>query len=253
VGNEDSVFEVVHRRASSDLSYFGLLEYVRFEFVSAECMKRAIEFISDSFEGFTFGMWLSLRTRLTLSVTPPLREHRFVWPPAIDSTIISSIPDIFSVFRDKIFCLLYRGSRDGFEPSAFHGRCNGHSNTVTLILSTNDCIFGGFTPIAWSSRNSYASDPSLNSFLFTIKNLHNLPPQIFKQQRADKAIYDHETCGPAFGSHRDLVICDQKTSSDGTFSHLGSGYTNDTGIGGSQVLTGARKFSLKEIAVFEVI
>jgi hypothetical protein len=33
VADEDSVFEIVHRRASDDLSYFGLLEFVRFEFV----------------------------------------------------------------------------------------------------------------------------------------------------------------------------------------------------------------------------
>jgi hypothetical protein len=34
VRDEESVFEVVHRRASVDSSYFGLLEYVRFEYLS---------------------------------------------------------------------------------------------------------------------------------------------------------------------------------------------------------------------------
>jgi hypothetical protein len=56
VRDEDSVFDVVHRLASSDVSYFGLLEFVRFNFVSVDCMHRAFEFISSSFDSFTFGI-----------------------------------------------------------------------------------------------------------------------------------------------------------------------------------------------------
>jgi hypothetical protein len=59
VHDEDSVFAVVHRRAPEDLSYFGLLEYGRFEFVSDECMKRVIEFISASWESLMFEIWSS--------------------------------------------------------------------------------------------------------------------------------------------------------------------------------------------------
>jgi hypothetical protein len=58
--DEDSVFEIVHRRASDDLTFFGLLEFVRFEFVSESCMRQAVEFISSSFESLTFGIWRSL-------------------------------------------------------------------------------------------------------------------------------------------------------------------------------------------------
>jgi hypothetical protein len=173
VEDEDSVFEIVHRRASADFSYFGLLEFVRFEFLSTDCMKRAFEFISSSFDYLTFGIWSSLQTRLTLTVTPPSLSSRFKPLPSIDSKIISTIPDIFSVFGDQKLHLLYRGSRDGFGSSVFHRLCDGHSNTVTLIASTNDCIFGGYTPLTWSSRNAYVSDPSLRSFVFTIKNPHN--------------------------------------------------------------------------------
>jgi hypothetical protein len=68
--------------------------------------------------------------------------------PSIGSQIISAVPEIFSIWRRNKLRFLYRGSRDGFEASAFHNRCNGHANTITLISSTNDCIFGGSTPIA---------------------------------------------------------------------------------------------------------
>jgi hypothetical protein len=60
VRDEDSVFDVIYRRASADVSYFGLLEFVRFECLSDDGMRRALEFISSLFELLTFGIWSSL-------------------------------------------------------------------------------------------------------------------------------------------------------------------------------------------------
>jgi hypothetical protein len=254
VANEDSLFEIVYRLASADLSYFGLLEFVRFEFLSSDCMKRAIEFISSSFESFTFGIWSSLRNRLALSVTPPSHPARFrLPPPQFDSKIISTRPDIFSAFGAKTLQLLYRGSRDGFNASGFHNKCNGHPNTVTLISSTTDSIFGGFTPLTWSSRGGWVSDPSLQSFVFTIKNPHNLPARLFKQQKEAYAIYDNSSYGPVFGNGHDLYVYGQWQSPSNCFSNLGGSYTNDTGFEGNQVLTGAQCFTVKDIEVFEVV
>jgi hypothetical protein len=71
--------------------------------------------------------------------------------------------------EDSLFDFTHRHARD--DLSYFHGRCNAHRNTVTLILSTNDCIFGRYTPVAWTSRGDPAADPSVKGFLFTIKRL----------------------------------------------------------------------------------
>jgi hypothetical protein len=70
-----------------------------------------------------------------------------VWGPQFDSQIISYLPELFEEFRLKRFVLLWRGSRDGLNSHAFHSRCDGHGNTVLLILDTNGNIFGGFTPV----------------------------------------------------------------------------------------------------------
>jgi hypothetical protein len=59
----------------------------------------------------------------------------------------------FNEFAGKSSALLYRGSRDGFTRSAFHGKCEKHSNTVTIIETTKGYIFGGFTPLVWDSSN----------------------------------------------------------------------------------------------------
>ena len=29
--------------------------------------------------------------------------------------------------------LLYRGTRDGFDSNDFHSKCDGHSNTLTIL------------------------------------------------------------------------------------------------------------------------
>jgi hypothetical protein len=219
-------------------------------------MKRAFEFISDSFESLTFGIWSSLRTRLTLSAPSPLPLGRFHLPE-IDSKIISSTPKIFSVFGGKRLELLYRGSRDGFGAAAFHDRCDGHPNTVILISSTNACIFGAYTPVAWNSSGESLSDPSLQSFIFTIKNPHNLPPQIFKLKQGQNAIVGEAGYGAKFGDGRawnaDLYVSNECRTSTNSYSHLGKAYVNDTGISGNQVLTGSQSFFVDEIEIFEVI
>jgi hypothetical protein len=252
VQDEDSVFDVVHRLACKDSAYFGLLEFVRFEFLSDECMSTAFEFISSSFESFTFAIWSSFRSRLLLPATPPSQTGRFRPLHAIESKIISATPQIFSILSGRAFRLLYRGSRDSFEASAFHGRCNGHPNTVTLISTTNDCIFGGYTPVAWSSEGGHASDMSMESFIFTIKNPHNLPARIFKQKQGILAAYHISSYGPTFGNGCDFYVCDRCRDSNSSYSNFGSTYTNDTGIAGKEVLTGAYNFTVVEIEVFEV-
>jgi hypothetical protein len=251
VRDEDSLFEVIQRRSSDDLSYFELLECVHFEFLSDRCMTRAFDFISNSFDSLTFDIWSTLRSRLTLPVTPTPQPGRYCLP-AIDSKIISTVPDFFSIFGNKTLHLLYRGSRDGFEGSSFHRVCDGHPHTISLISSTNGSIFGGYTPVAWSSANHYVSDMSMESFVFTITNPHNLSPRIFKQQRGDNAVYHHPSYGPTFGGGLTIHVCDQCRSSNNSYSSFGSPYNNDTGISGNEVLTGACNFTVNEIEVFEV-
>ena len=67
--------------------------------------------------------------------------------------------------------LLYRGSRDGFQPSDFHNLCDFIDETVMLIKSDTHHIFGGYTNIPWigsslpeASRRYMSKDQS--SFVF---------------------------------------------------------------------------------------
>jgi hypothetical protein len=116
---------------------------------------------------------------------------RLIHPPppsGWDSEIVSDFPAIFEDFREQTFTLLWRGGRDGFRTTDFHSRCDGHANTLIVILDTNGNIFGGFTPLKWFSGGGGVFDSIRKSFLFTLTNPHNLPARSFalKPERRDE-------------------------------------------------------------------
>jgi hypothetical protein len=184
-------------------------------------------------------------------------------PPSVwESAIVSIFPKILGEFCGNKFSLLWRGSRDGFKATQFHCRCDGHANTLTLILDTNGNIFGGFTPVEWESSRKgkrkkdpdeafQKADPSQKSFLFTLKNPRNVSARRFalKDERKDEAICCDSNRGPDFS---DMTIEDNCNANPESFTYLGDRYTNDTGLNGKTFFTGSDEFQVKEIEVFEI-
>jgi hypothetical protein len=181
-------------------------------------------------------------------------------PDRFDSLIISACPEIFEEFRGKRFWLRWRGSRDGFRASEFHLRCDGHGNTLTVVLDTEGNVFGGFTPVTWKLQNPETSarpripadDGRDRSFLFTVKNPHNIPARRFalKSEGQAHAIFCVPGVGPCFGW--DFRVCDDCNRTRGNYTTIGRGYVNDTGWEPELVFTGSRHFTVKETEVFEV-
>jgi hypothetical protein len=171
----------------------------------------------------------------------------------LDSLIVSDFPEIFAEFRGKRFSLLWRGSRDGFMARDFHGRCDGHPSTLTLILDTNGNVFGSFTPTEWESHawDFWKADNSLRSFLFTLKNPRNIPAKRFalKAEQKHRAIRCNSYWGPCFG---EIDVSDNCNANTHSFASLDSAYTNDTGLKGNKVFTGSYTFRVKEIEVFKI-
>jgi hypothetical protein len=125
-------------------------------------------------------------------------------------------------------------------------------NTITLIETTKGYVFGGFTKIAWDSSNSFKRDDNRESFLFTIRNPHNLSSRKFALSNPSYAIYCGSSHGPCFGSTSDIDVLDSSNANTTSNSNLGSYYVNDTGINGQQVFTGEYNFTVKEIEVFTI-
>jgi hypothetical protein len=171
---------------------------------------------------------------------------------------VREYPLLFEEFRTKRWVLLWRGSRDGFTAGEFHRRCDGHANTLTLILDTDGNMFGGFTPVEWESptREKPKGDDSLRSFLFTLRNPHGVPPRKFalKKEKKWSAIGCDSRCCAIFGDC-DIGIsdnCNTTTSITRIGTRWGSDttYANDTQF--REFFTGAFEFTVKEIEVFEI-
>jgi hypothetical protein len=233
-------------------SYEFLVRHIQIGFLSEE----GLSLLADHFETLLESVW-------ELSVESILHRHR---PPGqFDSQIISEFPEIFAEFIRKRFKLLWRGSRDGFGASDFHCRCDGHANTLTVILDTNGNIFGGFTPAKWESpqwngnygkeSNLAKADDSEKSFIFTLKNGHKVGERRFglKSEEKWRALFCDSGCGPCFGNYCDIFISDHCNANIGSHSSgFGQTYANDTGLDGPTFFSGSSHFRVKEIEVFEI-
>ncbi len=76
--------------------------------------------------------------------------------------------------------LLYRASRDGFNDRAFHEKCDGKANTITIIKNNFNYVFGGYTAAIWTSTGRWTYDSS--AFIYSLRkygtsNSHKFPIQ----------------------------------------------------------------------------
>ena len=143
--------------------------------------------------------------------------------------------------------LLWRGSTDGFTANAFHKHCDNQGATLTIIKSSNDCIFGGYNPSSWTSRNSWSI--CSNSFVFTLTNPNGIPPTQYFCNGHEYAAYNGQTDGPYFGMGGDLVV---KFGGERSYTQFPQSYEDTTGFG-KTTFTGQSEFKVAEIEVFAMI
>ena len=74
----------------------------------------------------------------------------------------------------------------------FHYKCDNKKNLLVLCKSKNE-IFGGFTPLEFSSDNSYGYDN--DSFVFSINKLKKYPKI---DQNSNCSIWKYKNYGPCF-------------------------------------------------------
>jgi hypothetical protein len=97
---------------------------------------------------------------------------------------------------------------------------HGHVNALTVVLNTEGNILGGFTPVECESRlwngkggdedSCWKVDDSQKSFLFTLKNPHNIAARRFalKAQMKDQAILRDSKFDPCIGAGADISVSD---------------------------------------------
>ena len=161
----------------------------------------------------------------------------------------------------KRLSLLYRGFRDGMTADDFHRLCDDKGATVTLIQSTDNYIFGGYTSMAWRSigLGAYVADAS--AFLFTVVNPWGYLPTRFPVNEPEKAVWHYGGMGPRFGTGADLLLYGIAGSAlsavyGTSHSSFPRSYTDTLGKG-KATFTGKcseeRSFTPKEVEVRQVM
>jgi hypothetical protein len=154
--------------------------------------------------------------------------------------------------NDK-WSLLYRATRDGFGSDVFHTRCDGHSNTLTILKAKESkFVFGGFTTVSWDSSSDYKSDP--NAFLFSLTNKDNTPLKMkVDPDEHESAIICHSRYGPTFGN--DICIANNANTTMNGYSNLGYSYKHPQYARGTNeaktFLAGSNPIQLDEIEVYQ--
>jgi hypothetical protein len=154
--------------------------------------------------------------------------------------------------------LLYRATRDGFNGEAFHSKCDGKRNTITIIKSHLNYVFGGFASSAWNSSCTRINDP--NAFLFSLRRDGVSFKDKFTVKVPGYALVGHSGFGSIFGSNssHDICICNQSNTKIGSFSDFGNSYNLPDGyiFGGNakDFLAGNyNQWTTTEIEVYQII
>ncbi|EXX79956.1 hypothetical protein GLOIN_2v1769198 [Rhizophagus irregularis DAOM 181602=DAOM 197198] len=94
--------------------------------------------------------------------------------------------------------LLYRASRDGGTPEAFHKKCDNKGATIIIIkIKDSEKIIGGYNPFDWDSSNSYKS--TTDSFIFSFTDRMNIKTGKLGYSNGTKSIGCYPDYGPVFG------------------------------------------------------
>ena len=175
----------------------------------------------------------------------------------IDSKIIKKNEEL-NLISDRIkntellknkkikYKLLYRGTRDGMNPSSFHQKCNSIPQTVSIVQTTKGYKFGGYTEKTWENGNgTWIKDDK--SFVFSIDYM-----KIYNHVQGTDAISHNNNFGPSFKYciylYKDFSNNQNCTHKKNDANQYFSGFNRDY-----ELNDGESSFSLAEIEVFQVV
>ena len=143
---------------------------------------------------------------------------------------------------EKIFTMSVNGS----SSDDFHNYCDNKGPTLTLVKTTQNKIFGGFTPLSLDNNSGFICDKDNQTFIFSL----NLMKKYDMINRENSAIQCNRFYGPYFG------VCDFGIRAD---MKKGNSYANSKCnflSGNNLELTGGKGeneiFDVENFEVFKV-
>ena len=139
--------------------------------------------------------------------------------------------------------LIYKASKDGDKSENFHSKCDNIENTLIIIKSTNDKIFGAFTTQLWNPIG-YVKDPLAFVFSINNKKIYNILDNI----NGEMAIYTNSLYGPCFGEGTDFGLYSQCTTRNDNWCSNKKTYNFN-----GEHLIGNVRFQVSDYEVYHVI
>ncbi|KAF2068685.1 hypothetical protein CYY_009992 [Polysphondylium violaceum] len=172
-------------------------------------------------------------------------------------------PSTFKIISDWIdttkltnFELLYSASETNkFSGSAFHSACDGKGATITVIETTDGCVFGGYNSLSWKNDWNipqyhlyfYGDD---KCFIFTLVNKHEIPPTKYFANENNTNYVGSGPLGFAFGTFTRLSECDIRIGKKNSYQMFPTSYADTTGKGYT-TLTPYSKFKIKYLEIYK--
>jgi len=160
----------------------------------------------------------------------------------ITNWILGSIDE-----KEIKFELIFKMSKNGNKSEEFHKYCDDKGPTLTLVKTTKNKIFGGFTPLNWKNKGCGIKDPSNQTFIFSL----NLKKKYNMIKKDGIGIYCAKEDGPNLGGADFRLNQNMKTGF--TYANDNCNFLKD----GNLELTGGKgdneTFETEEMEVYKVI
>jgi len=144
---------------------------------------------------------------------------------------------------EKIFVM----SVNGDSSKDFHKYCDNKGPTLTIVKTTKNKLFGGFTPLNWATKGKNTKDNNEHTFLFSL----NLMKKFDMINKELDAVYFGENIGPAFGGTDFEIKSNMKKGR--TFANKYTNFLSNNNL----ELTGGKgeseTFDIEDFEVFKVI
>ena len=153
------------------------------------------------------------------------------------------------------FKLLYRGSEDGKSSAAFHEKCDGISNTISIIRSNTGYKFGGYAVNKWTENAFAWVYDDLESFVFSLNLMKIYDSTSTHNEKYHLGKYN----GPQFwaftvADYTGYTIDDHKPFGDNGQSIYHDGYLHFSGFPSKYEINGGKHYYyVNEIEVYQII
>ena len=143
--------------------------------------------------------------------------------------------------------LIFRMSENGTKANDFHKYCDNKGPTLTLVKTTENKIFGGFTPLNWKSEKKGFIDYDNFTFIFSL----DLMKKFHLLDKKKEAIYCEKDSGPCFG---DSDFCLYENMKNGvTFANNSCNFLHDNNLELVGEKGESAKFQTEELEIYKLI